>query len=97
MRLAVDVAQRVADVARADHVFVLVGAFVVERKNHADGQGRQVSVDLEDEVLRFPEAAKERHEDLASVLRHVACESKFLSTKLSKGNQSTHWDSAPPW
>lgn len=67
--LAVDITEGIANIAGANDVLV---AIVSERENYADGEGRQVPVNFEDEVLCFPEATKETHEHLAGVLHGVA-------------------------
>lgn len=71
--LGINIAERIADVARADHVFILVDAFVGKRKNNADCESRQMTLHFENEVLRFPETSEETHENFSGVFGVVAC------------------------
>lgn len=77
--LAVDIAERVADVARTDHVFIHVGAFIGEWENNDGSESCEMTVDLEDEVLCLPETSEEGHEDFVGVFRGVACWRSFIN------------------
>jgi hypothetical protein len=76
MCLAVDIAQRIANIASTDDVLVSVDIFIGKWENHTDSQGGKMSIHLKNKILSFPKASQQTHEDFIGVLRQIIWETK---------------------